>query len=382
MQKPEAYYSKKDKHGRMKVHPIFQSQGEGRRIPRAQIYRLSSIAPHPMSDEERYKLWKSGKVEERLASSLPNVVTITKPSGRRIQLKMIAVPVKDLVPTKPSGYLEDRVRHFQNMIKEGKTIPAIQVHKKDGKYLIYDGHARTEAFKREGYKTVPAVENEDLPREFRISPRQSKYGERRKTLYEALEEEDARNARQRRLAAEKQMTRLNLQDLVFESHSSDEITRALAKTEIERRFPAEYKHLFEEGAFVEPKAATPSAIVEAPTATGMSYVQRPSGVTKFARFVEERRQKAEERKKARKEAELSETERRTGIRKTRAEIEKLEAETRKEMAEHPQLKRKQARKIAAQHMIPEEISLRKATRQVPKPKPLPALSGDKRDTSL
>jgi hypothetical protein len=335
--KPKAYFTKKDRYGKSKVHPIFASQ-PSRREPRAKTYR----------------------VEQK-----NNVVTVTRPSGHSVELKMTSVDPNELVATKPSGYLGDRIIHFVELLKRGEKIPPIVIHKReDGKYEILDGHARVAAYKRLKIRHIPAVENENITT--------------RKSLLQVLEEEDRQIARKSKLAQEKQMTRDSLVDLVFEAMSSDQITRALAKTEIERRFPAEYRHLFEE----EPGAATPSAIVEAPTATGMSYVQRPSGVTKFARFVEERYQKAEERKKARKEAELSETERRTGIRKTRAEIEKLEAETRKEMAEHPQLKKKEARKIAAQHMIPEEISLRKATMQVPKPKPLPALSGDKRDTSL
>lgn len=79
---------------------------------------------------------------------------------------------------------------------------------------------------------------------------------RRPSIMEQLEAEDKRLAREDNLQRLKDESRRQLERLVELTHSSDEITRAQAKAEIERRFPAEYRHLFGE----EPRPAALLAI--------------------------------------------------------------------------------------------------------------------------
>jgi hypothetical protein len=43
-EKPTGYFSKKDKYGKNKVHPVFESHGAQRREPRAQIYSVQQQA--------------------------------------------------------------------------------------------------------------------------------------------------------------------------------------------------------------------------------------------------------------------------------------------------------------------------------------------------
>jgi hypothetical protein len=51
-------------------------------------------------------------------------------------------------------------KYFIGMYENGKVIPPILVHKlPNGKYVVIDGHARVEAYRRLGVKEILAVEN-------------------------------------------------------------------------------------------------------------------------------------------------------------------------------------------------------------------------------
>jgi ParB-like chromosome segregation protein Spo0J len=54
--------------------------------------------------------------------------------------------------------LEPRVRYFMKLIKANFPIPPISVQRqKDGSWLVYDGHARAEAWRRIGSTEIQAT---------------------------------------------------------------------------------------------------------------------------------------------------------------------------------------------------------------------------------
>lgn len=129
-EKPVGYYSKKDKHGKQKVHPVFQSREMTHREPHATIYTVEQ----------------------------PHAVQVKIPE-RTVELKLVQVPVKDLKVTNTKD-VEERSKYFLDQYKNGKTIPPILVHRlPDGSLEILDGNARAHAYQKLGVEKIPAVEN-------------------------------------------------------------------------------------------------------------------------------------------------------------------------------------------------------------------------------
>jgi hypothetical protein len=211
--KPSGYYSKKDRYGNSKVHPIFASQGTQHSEPRAQTYRVE----HP---------------------------------ARTVELKLVNVPVNEVQfsESRPVN-LDERASYFVDMYKQGKTIPPILIHKLPrGKYEVIDGHARLEAYRRLGVTEIPAVENSvaeivrkigkgigyvaGLPGGFARTVEEGKAIAHGRGEPVIMRRERAISRMEKRLAQLKKMAR-----------SRDPYTRRLAITRLHREFPEEIEAL-------------------------------------------------------------------------------------------------------------------------------------------
>lgn len=68
------------------------------------------------------------------------------------------IPVSSIVFNESSPVdLDRRAKYFMNMHRKGEFIPPIAVVRSGGKYVVVDGHARVEAYRKLGIKNIPAV---------------------------------------------------------------------------------------------------------------------------------------------------------------------------------------------------------------------------------
>ena len=176
--------------------------------------------------------------------------------------------------------------------------------------------------------------------------------EHRKGLLEVIEEEDRKLARLREITRLKQEERIELERLYRLSRSSDAITRAQAKAEIERRFPAEYKHLFLE----EPRPLAVIGVAPAvpvkPTEKQLSLYQK---IKATAKELEKLRAVPEE-------FGIRERERRVRRLEVEKKLRALEAEHEKAVKDYAEKREREAEKARARKII-EKQRPKKETRK-------------------
>jgi hypothetical protein len=96
--------------------------------------------------------FKVGEKAHLLPKKFKNGSTLVHPKVKT--LKIADLKFREEHPVN----LEPRVAYFIDLIRRNYPIPPISVQRqKDGSWLIYDGHARTIAFQREGFKEIQAT---------------------------------------------------------------------------------------------------------------------------------------------------------------------------------------------------------------------------------
>jgi hypothetical protein len=184
-------------------------------------------------------------------------------------------------------------------------------------------HFRSSASANRSYK-IPSMEVTKAVPRYGIRP----------SLLEKIEEENRQLECQRELQRIKDAVRMELERLVGLTHSSDEVTRAQAKAEIERRFPAEYKHLFAE----EPR---PAATIPMMVAAAARETRKKKGlVEEIGELVETGREMAAKASAKAKQRRIEAEERKA--REEKAKLEAREAVQKREEIERKETARKKA----------------------------------------